>query len=277
MFLLILSLLLRILSNPLANALQKRVCVFESPFLVNFYSSLLMTLILSPVVFQIQIFSFEKEFYFLVLIAGFLCFLGTICLIKALSLGEMSVLGPVNSYKSVIGLIFAFVFLGEAPQLRAFFGFLVIILASFLFLDEKGNFLLNKSVLLRFFALLCTGIEASILKKIIILSNPLTCLYFWALSSLLFSFISLIFVRKIKLNLKSNALNCFIIAALLLLMQFSTNYVFKFLDVGLSLALFQLQSIVSLFIGFHFFHEKGILKKSIGCILMLFGSFLILI
>ena len=45
----------------------------------------------------------------LVLFAGLLCTLGNICLIKAINLGELSVLGPINSYKSIIGLIFAFI------------------------------------------------------------------------------------------------------------------------------------------------------------------------
>ncbi|HIT55216.1 TPA: hypothetical protein IAA92_03050 [Candidatus Galligastranaerophilus intestinigallinarum] len=60
-------------------------------------------------------------------------------------------------------------------------------------------------------------------------------------------------------------------------MQLSTNYVFENFNVGLSLALFQLSSVVSLFLGFKFLNEKGILRKTTGTIIMIIGSILILL
>lgn len=271
------ALILRIVSNPFANLFQKKLARVESSFGINFYSSLFMAALSLPLIFLIDFGAFGAEFYFFVLLSGFLCFMGTICLIKALSLGEMSVLGPINSYKSVVGLVFAFLFLGETPSLRALSGFLLIICASFLFLDEEGKFILNKSVALRFLALFFTGIEAVILKRIIILSSPYAALFFWVLSGLFFSFIFALVFGKQKLKSKKSLLPCFYIAFLLIIMQLSTNFVFKHLDVGLSLSLFQLSSVVSLFLGFKILGEKGVIKKSMGTFLMLLGSVLILL
>ena len=72
-------------------------------------------------------------------------------------------------------------------------------------------------------------------------------------------------------------LSIFIIAVCLGLMQFSTNVVFKHLDVGLSLALFQLSSIVAIIFGYKVFKESQIVKKLIGAVIMIAGSCLILL
>ncbi len=270
-------LVLRIISNPLANFFQKKLTVFESSLTVNFYTSVFMLLLCFPFVPGVNLSGFSPSFYFYVFLSGMFCFLGTICLIKALSLGELSVLGPINSYKSVIGLIFGYFFLGEIPSARGFLGFILIIAASFLFLDENGRFILNKSVLLRLLALVFTGIEACLLKKIIVASSPVTCLIFWCITGFLFSGGFAFIFGKISCKLHSSLFTCFLIAILLFIMQFSTNYVFYGLNVGLSLALFQLSSVISLILGFKFFREKGIIKKSLGTLIMLLGSFLILV
>ena len=69
----------------------------------------------------------------------------------------------------------------------------------------------------------------------------------------------------------------FIIAVCLGLMQFSTNIVFEKLDVGLSLALFQLSSIVAIIFGYKVFKESNVIKKLIGAVIMIVGSCLILL
>lgn len=61
------------------------------------------------------------------------------------------------------------------------------------------------------------------------------------------------------------------------IMQLSTNFVFLKLNVGLSLALFQLSTIVSVLFGYKFFHEDNLLKKIIGSVIMIGGSCLILL
>ena len=69
---------------------------------------------------------------------------------------------------------------------------------------------------------------------------------------------------------------CSGIALCLGVMQYSTNIVFEKLNVGLSLALFQLSGIVAVILGYKFFNEGQLLKKIIGSIIMIAGSCLIL-
>src|SRR5574344_317951 len=131
----ILALSLRILSNPLANACQKQLSKKYSSILINFYSYFLMSLFCVVPALFVDWTRFSVEFWFYVLIAGFLCTLGTICLIKALGLGELSVLGPINSYKCIIGLITAFFLLKEIPSLISILGLLLIVWGSWFIFD----------------------------------------------------------------------------------------------------------------------------------------------
>ena len=256
MFVSVVALISRILSNPIANFFQKKLTVMESSLTVNFWSYFFMAILCLPLIKNNQILGYSGDFYLYVILAGLLCFLGTICLIKALSIGELSVLGPINSYKSIIGLIVAFFILGEIPNIKSLTGFFLIIGASFLFVDEKGKFILNKSVLLRMLALVFTGVEAVILKQIILMSSPTVSFIWWAFTGLIFSFLFAFINKKLKPNSIKTVQTCLIIGVLLSIMQLSTNYVFENFNVGLSLALFQLSSVVSLFLGFKFLDAK---------------------
>ena len=59
-------------------------------------------------------------------------------------------------------------------------------------------------------------------------------------------------------------------------MQYSTNIVFEKLNVGLSLALFQLSGIIAVILGYKVFKEGQFFKKIIGSIIMIVGSCFIL-
>ena len=61
------------------------------------------------------------------------------------------------------------------------------------------------------------------------------------------------------------------------LTQYTTNYIFERMNVGCALALFQISSIISVFLGIQIFHEKHFLQKMIGTIIMMSGAFLILL
>ena len=60
-------------------------------------------------------------------------------------------------------------------------------------------------------------------------------------------------------------------------MQYTTNYVFARMNVAYALALFQLSTLVSLFLGVNFFDEKGFVKKLIASLIMLCGATIIIL
>ena len=80
----LLFLIVRIFSNPIANALQKKLAEDISPTVINFYTYAILSLCYIPYVSKyINTGELSLEFIILVLIAGLLCTFGNICLIKS--------------------------------------------------------------------------------------------------------------------------------------------------------------------------------------------------
>lgn len=277
------ALFIRILSNPAANVVQKHLSNKYSAVLINLYSYGFLSLFCLIFACQNNWFQYGRNYWGYVGMAGMLCILGSVCLIKALRYGELSVLGPINSYKCLIGLIIAYFMLGEIPDIYGILGVLLIIAGSwFIFDTVKEGFsfklLLRKDIILRFCALFFTGCEAVVLKKIILLSSVSECFILWSISGFVFSLLLMFLLRvKFQFVLKKDIGRIFIIALSLGLMQYSTNFVFKYIDVGLSLALFQLSSIVTVFAGYFIFREGSLIKKLAGTLIMIAGSCFILI
>lgn len=277
----ILAVILRIFSNPVANMFQKKLS--SSALFTNFYSYLFMSIACIPFVFNVNWNSFSLDFWFYVFTAGFLCSAGTACSIKAIQIGELSVLGPINSYKSVIGLIIAFLFLKEIPSVTGIIGMFLIIYGSRFIFDaaNKGfSFAIfkRKDIQLRFASIIMTGIEAVILKKIILLSSVQVSFYMWCFMGCLYSLIFILvskhkFVPILKKQIPHYAIICLGLAT----MQLSTNYVFERMNVGYALAFFQLSAIVTLIFGVKFFREKNFKRKLTGSLIMIFGSILIIL
>lgn len=187
----ILALFVRIISNPLANAVQKWLTKKYSAVLINLVSFGFLSLFCVYPAILNDWSAYGGNYWWYVGIAGILCTLGSVCLIKALQIGEMSVLGPINSYKCLVGLVFGYMILGEIPSATAIIGVLFIIYGSWYIFDtvDKGfsfKLLLRKDVILRFCALLFTGCEAVVLKKIILMSSAMESFILWCFSGCVF-------------------------------------------------------------------------------------------
>ena len=61
------------------------------------------------------------------------------------------------------------------------------------------------------------------------------------------------------------------------IMQYSTNYVFANMNVSYALALFQLSTILSVFLGANIFQEKNFKEKLVGSIIMAIGAIVIIL
>lgn len=217
---------------------------------------------------------------------GLLGALGNGFLVKALQDGELSVLGPINAYKSVFGLLFAFVLLKETPSLCGFGGIFLIIAGSYFILDtpqEKFHIALlkNRSIQYRFLALLFCSLEAVFIKKLIVISSVWEAFIAWCIFGAIFS-IALLAVTKSPFKqefnkIKNNFPNIIKIVICVGLMQFTTNYAFQKMNVGYALAIFQLSALLSVILGCKIFNEKDILKKLIGAFIMVAGSVLIIL
>lgn len=273
MLTLVLAVIVRIFSNSYLNVFQKLLTSRgEKSSVINFYSYLGLT-ILGFLVTVIPV--FQIELLLPVLIMGFLGSLANYFIIKALSCGELSTLAPINSYKPIVALVFGVFFLKEIPNSLDLIGMVLIILGTFCLSNHKT--LYNKATLYRFLALIFSGIEAIFIKKVILLSNVQSAFLYWAIAGLVFSTI-LVICSKHRLRIeKSNFKYQALLVLMIFMMQYSTNYVFEKMNVAYALALFQLSIIVSVLLGANIFKEKGLLKKIVATIIMLFGATILIL
>ena len=283
MFLSIFATVLRVFSNSFLNAAQKSLSKSFSPLNTNFKTYFLLSIFCAPI-FLIFYAGISPETILWAFIGGFFGALGNAFLIFALKYGELSILGPINSYKAIIGLIFGIILIKEIPSAGAIFGILLILFGTYFIFETTGenfNFSLlkRKDIQFRFLALIFSAIEAVFIKKVILLSDIMCSFLLWVIFGFVFSFL----ILKIKHNKAFNAKNLkhellpFIpLAFLVFVMQFSTNFVFEKIPVAPALSLFQLSNLINVFLGWKLFNEKHLLKKIIGSIIMIIGSIVII-
>ena len=273
MFSLLFVIFIRIFSNSYLNVFQKLLTKNgEHSSVVNFYTYLGLTVV-ALIFCQKPVFNLEM--LPTVLIMGFLGALGNYFIVKALSNGELSTLAPINSYKPIVALIVGMFLLGEMPGFIELFGILLIIVGTIIL--AKSKMLFNKATIYRFIALILLGTEAIFIKKVILLSDINTTFLYWVISGLIFTFFFALFTKypiKIqKMNIKYQIMSIVLVA----LMQYSTNYVFSKMNVAYALALFQLSTIISVFLGVNIFKEDNLMRKLVASFIMIVGAVLIIL
>ena len=204
------AIILRVLSNPLGNVFQKQLTNrYNHPLLINFLTFLLLSVFCIIPAIQVRWLELPFEFWKYCILAGIVGATGNGFLVKASQCGDLSVLGPINSYKSVVGIIVGIFLLGEIPNLWGI---------AEVHLVKEFKRIKIRDLSSYFYLVLCIGT-----------------------------------------------------------MQYTTNYVFDHMEVGYALALFQLSTIVSIFLGYRIFKEENITKKLIGSVIMVAGSVMIIL
>ncbi len=267
------GIIVRIFSNSYLNVFQKLLTnKGQHSTVINFYTYLGLSIACIWFIKDISI-----KILPLVLIMGFLGAVGNYFIIKALSIGELSVLAPINSYKPVVALLFGIFYLKEIPSVFAVWAILLIIAGTYFLFDfQNGNIKTNKlSIIYRIIALICSGSEAVFIKKIILITGSTNCFILWAVSGFVFSaFLTAISGHKpVIKDCKYQILLIFSVG----LMQYSTNFVFSRMNVSYALALFQLSTLLSVFLGAKIFSELNLKKKIIGSFIMLAGAVILIL
>ena len=255
--------------------------------MVNFLTYLLLSVICIYTGSGVNWIELSRHFWFYSVMGGFAGALGNGFLVRALQIGDLSILGPVNSYKSVVGVIMAIFLLGEIPNLIGLIGIVLIIYGSYFVLDTtevrfSWVLLKRKEIQYRIAAMVLTAIEAVFIKKIILNSSVKIAFVSWCWFGAVFAFL-LLFIYRIDLKKEISKVNmsCIYKYAFLVVcvgtMQMTTNYTFDHMPVGYALSLFQFSTIVSVLLGHQIFKEKDIRKKLIGTIIMVAGSVIIIL
>lgn len=279
---------LRIISNPAANAFQKSLTGKGlHPLLINFLTYFILAVGCIFIALSISWPKLSNTFWIFSILAGIAGAVGNGFLVKALQSGDLSVLGPVNSYKAVVGIIVGIFLLGEIPNGWGVLGIALIIWGSYFVLDtteDRFSWALfkRKAIQYRVWAMVLTAIEAVFIKKIIVASSTGIAFISWCVTGAVFSFLLLV-VSRLKLHeemkkMTSRDMQRFgYLVACIGIMQYTTNYVFDHMPVGYALSLFQLSTIVSVWLGYRIFNEQAIEKKLIGSVIMIVGSVIIIL
>jgi drug/metabolite transporter (DMT)-like permease len=282
------AVLLRIISNPLGNVYQKHLTANGlHPLIVNFITYGLLSLSCIFIGFMIEWPVLTFQFWLFSLLGGMAGALGNGFLVKALQKGDLSILGPINSYKAVVGIIFGIFLLGEIPNIWGILGIVLIIYGSYFVLDtmEEGFswiLLKRREIQYRIWAMILTAVEAVFIKKVILASSATISFISWCAFGALFSFIFLLIyglnVKRELVKMETSIFKQFLLLVLAIgIMQYTTNYTFDHMPVGYALSLFQLSIIVSVFLGHKIFKEKDLRKKLIGSMIMIIGSVLVIL
>jgi len=283
-----LAVTLRVLSNPISNVYQKKLSSSgASPLFVNFMSYAILSLFCLVPALSVDWASFGKEFWTNAVIGGLFAAAGNGFMVLALKNGDLSILGPINSYKSIVGLVTAAVMLRELPTLIGLAGVCLIIWGSYFVFDtmEEGfswRLLRNRQIVYRILAMILCAIEAVFDKKVILLSDVTVSFIVWCWFGTVFSLLMTVFLGHNPITSISSVtgrqwLMYIALVVCVGVMQFSTNSVFAQMKVGYGLALFQLSTIVSVLLGWLVFKESDVGKKLVGSVIMIAGSVLVIL
>lgn len=283
----IVATVLRILSNPIGNVFQKKLTnQGNNPLLVNFLTFFILSIVCIVPALSTDWHAVSAEAWMYGAIAGIFGATGNGFLVKALQGGDLSVLAPINSYKSVVGILVGIVLLGELPNLWGVLGVVLIIYGSYFVLDTTDEhfswaLLANRDIQYRILAMVLCAIEAIFIKKVILYSSTSVSFLFWCWFGAVFSFLLMLsFKTDLKREfqqIKPSQLSFYASLVVCIgLMQYTTNFVFSRMNVGYALALFQLSTVVSIFLGYRIFKETDIRKKLLGTAIMIVGSIIII-
>jgi drug/metabolite transporter (DMT)-like permease len=282
----------RIVSNPLSNVFQKKLTGNSArPVFIILVTYVLLSLAMLPILFQLPSVQLGSSFFLNMFLCVLLAIIGNTLIVAALRLTDLSILGPINAYKSIVSLLLGIFILGEIPTVMGVAGILLILVGSYFFIDQASGqkdkrtvmqLFKDRGVQFRLAALIFSATEAIFLKKALLLSSPLITFVFWCILGALIALIFGIFLLKANIKndidtFKQRTSTYLMLAITTGLMQLSTLYAFGVLQVGYSLALFQTSALLSVVFGYKFFREQNVVRRLVGASIMVVGAIFIVV
>lgn len=287
--------LARVVANPIANVFQKQLTRDGAhPLFIIAATHALLTLG-SLSAFAAGVVpppsALSAAFWMNMSVCAVLAVAGNVLLVYALRSTDLSLLGPINTYKAILGLVLGVFLLGEVPTMFGLAGVVLIIAGNYVVVDRapgesRGNafrrFLNDSGVQLRFAALVCTATEAVFLKRALLHSSPATTFVWWAVLGLPVASAAIALSRPTRIGPEIARVGRLRRSYLWLAvatgaMQLTTLLVFDALQVGYALALFQLSTLITVLLGSRYFGEPHVERRLIGAAVMVAGAVLIVI
>ncbi|MBI3860446.1 MAG: EamA family transporter [Planctomycetia bacterium] len=281
---------LRIVANPLSNVFQKVLTNRQaSPLFVIGITHGLLAILCLPLLAMSPP-PLSSAFWTNMAVSTVLAVAGNALIVQALAISDLSFLGPVNAYKSVVSLVPGFILLNEIPSCGSLAGLTLIVAGSYLIVDRDKS--ASQNVFVRFFrdrgvqyrigGLVLSAVEAVFLKRALAASSPLTAFTVWSCAGFIVSLVAALVFSKNAVKsqlriLQANRLSCVALATTTGLMQFCTLMILTGFHVAAALALFQTSTLLTVFLGWRVFREPYIARRLVGSAVMVVGAVLIIL
>jgi drug/metabolite transporter (DMT)-like permease len=295
----VLATLGRIAGSCLASIVQKRLFMAgqSSTVIVAISISLvaIMALVLEPAGIT-ELVELPAVFWKFILISALLDTFGNVLLVHSVGAGELSIVGPLNSYKPLIATLLGIFILQEVPSVLGIFGMVAILLGSWLLIQKTSAASLEvlkqhrQAVAVRMGSIALTSVASIFLKSAIESSSVSVAFQVWAILSAGLGWL-VVGLRKssgrnVRLQNASHRTNgtlkmlgfeYLLLGCSLLVMQWLTVWLFSQIAVGYALALFQLASLVQVGLGKRIFCEQQTTRRMIAALVMSAGAMLVLL
>jgi drug/metabolite transporter (DMT)-like permease len=287
--------LIRVASSAWASVLQKQL--FSSwyrPTEIVYRGLGWMTIALSPAAIgSFLIHPVDGDAWFAMAlplaVACLLDGIGNVLLVASIGHGELSVIGPINSYKPLVGLLGAWWWLGERPGGLSLLGMGVILAGTWCLARGRSNdrgATPMLAIAARFASIGLTALASVFLKESLLRASWLEVLWGWALGSSVVALTIDILMRKAGSPRPIEALptaggwfdpNLAGIALAYTVLQGSTVLLFRTIPIGPALALFQLSGILQVFLGWRLFREPHLGWRLSASLVMAVGATMVLL
>lgn len=229
-----------------------------------------------------------SELFWPLIIGGSLNVMSTICLLKALKKGDLSLIGPLTALTPLFVLLVAPFIIGQFPTYLGFIGVLLSVVGT-IYLNYENHDIkssLKNSITKKngsYYALLAVfawSIGSSIDKIGVTYSNPFVWSLLLNLYVVLALTIYLTFKDVTKINIFKNSftfkhlLISGIFAALASVLQ---NYAISFILVVYVVSIKRLSSVFEVLIGHFILKETHFKQRLLGSIIIICGAILIIV
>jgi uncharacterized membrane protein len=272
--------------------LQKNFLKFEKSAEYSTQTSVIifiMSLVLLPFA---KISSLNLNAAFWMFIASLFGSLGFLLISKALKHSKISTVAPLVNFGPLFTALVAFLILGESLNIFQIVGIgLLLIGAYVLEIDHKIPGVLapfkkifgSKYNLFLLFGVLCYSFSGTTERFVLTTKlDPLTAIivvhFFFALNFLIYELIRGKKFSEMFVGLKDHK-GSFLLIALLMLSHRTLAYYAVQLTTAVALvaAIKRMGSFIATLFGGRFFHEDGILRKSLACLILIVGAVLIVV
>jgi drug/metabolite transporter (DMT)-like permease len=241
--------------------------------------------------FLIPFFSFKYTWQSILIIyfVSVVCAIGILLNAKSIRHMQISEVAPLFNLTPGFLAIMAFLFLGETLTKYQISGIILLIAGSYVletdhnsFFKSALNHLKSKYVTYAITAAIIFGI-GSLLEKLILNNymNPYEYMFFiWffiALNFIILSSIEFDGIKGIKHCIKITKFNVILTALFSFIANIFTLIAMSMAYVSLVIPIRRLSTLGSTLIGGEMFHEKGLVRKSVACLIMLVGACLIIL